>query len=190
MGCTVLLSDTYERWGEVTESVMEGRIDVSDRSRSTHSNCLNHEHNSLHHMAPFARGLSRRNGRSPILGFGPFCTACASRPFLTGATSFNHGSELQATETSGRRSLPVECRHRGHEPCEGGLKRDTSPDSFWFRQRSSDDDQSTFCPRLRLSIPASHAPRTPWPIRLITSISGWPAQMCVKPLSGEWAGKN
>ena len=75
-------------------------------------------------------------------------------PFLSAATTFDHGRKgFQTTETSGDRTLLVECGYRGHEPREGGLERNTSQGRIWLRQRSSNDDHGTLSSLLRWYVP-------------------------------------
>jgi len=68
---------------------------------------------------------------------------------LAAAPTFFHEYEFPATGTPGWRSLGVECGHRGRESREGGLEHHTSQGRFWFRQCSSNNDQSMFPPLLR-----------------------------------------
>jgi len=67
-------------------------------------------------------------------------------PLLAAASIFDHEREFATTGSPGWRSLGIECCHRGREFSEGGLERHTSQGSFWFRQYSSNNDQSTFPP--------------------------------------------
>lgn len=76
------------------------------------------------------------------LGPGLPCTDHLSHCFLPPTSSFDHEYQFQ-TKTSRKSHLLAEYGYRDHESREGGPECDTSQGRFWFRQRSSDNDQGT-----------------------------------------------
>ena len=132
---------------------------------------VNHKHNSLHQMVVCTRHA--------MMKWALVCTrACVLphslcvTPFLSATTTFDHGPKrFQTTETSGERCLLVKCGHRGHEPREGDLERNTSQGRIWLRQRSSNNDNRTSS-LPRWYIPGSRGIRTRWPTNPTMSSSG------------------
>ena len=90
----------------------------------------------------------KQDGRSSVLRFGTFRTACIPRHFLAATSSFDHGHRFQTTETSGERPLLDGCSQQGHESRQGDLERGTSEGHFWLRWHPSNNNQGTFPPIL------------------------------------------
>jgi hypothetical protein len=135
---------------------------------SSRSNSLNGDLQA----AILARGLSRQNGRSSLLGLGFFRTACVPHRFLTTTTSFDDGPGI--TTVGRKRWCPrdSECGHRRSQPCEGCLWHSSSSSRFRCCQHPLDYDQGKFPPVLRRWAFDSHLSRIPWPTNRIMSNLG------------------
>ena len=71
-----------------------------DRAHTAHYllKCLDREYGSLR-AAVFARGVSRKNGRSSVSGLGSLRTAYVQHRFFPTASSFDHGRGFPTTGT-------------------------------------------------------------------------------------------
>ena len=90
-------------------AVVGKTIDAADRSIAFSSlERADDEHNpASNRLVSFARGVTRQNGRTSILGFGSFRTACVLLYSLPATPSSDHGCEFSTTETSRQRLLPA-----------------------------------------------------------------------------------
>jgi len=132
---------------------------------------------ALHQMGPFARG----DGRSCLLGFGRFRTACTLQTTLCP----DHERRFQTAGGARRCRFLAEHGHRWSKSCQGALEYHTSQGCLWRRRRPPHHDPGKFPSSLRRNTSGSHTARTQWSTNGIMSILGCSAPRSVEPSPGE-----
>jgi len=124
--------------------------------------------------------VARGDGRSCLLGFGHFRTACILQTTLRP----DHERRFPTTGRARRCLLLAEHGHRWPESQKGALEYHTSQGCLWRHRHSSHHDPSKFPSSLRRNTSGSHMARKQWSTNGIMSISACTAPRSVEPSTG------